>query len=358
MFEERNSFTELATQESKEKLYTEAAVAYNKGEPIISDSEFDLLEQELIKAGSALVNKTHDEIAGAAIDSDTFSIRPVHSRDDIISWINRQPVGEFMCSLKLDGVLAKVQTGYNFSAESRGRNENIPWDYTAALRTVLPEQTNSYFIRGECFIPNEHLEHFRNTYNPEIYKVARSAAITVLRRPQDHVAEDIRKLKFIAYFIEGKYATKKDMFEHLESIGFETPYHKVVKFTDVETDFDVLQADMEQTADPADGVVIEYNDLSVVPASSDNKYQSSQIAAKIGKWGLNTFTTVVRGVKLTPGKGHYGTVLVCEPVRMPDGITQQNINVFNVGVIIRNKIGIGSVIKFTRQSNGMCYYEN
>ena len=344
--------------EEKEKLYTEAAIAYNRGEPIMTDSEFDLLEKELAEAGSDVVNKTHDELAGATIDSDTFSIRPIHEKSEIMSWINYQPVDEFFASLKIDGVLARVQSGANFKAESRGRDDNIPWDYSTALQQILPKIPEQYFIRGECFVPETHLEYFRDKYDKDKYKVARSAAITVLRRPQDHGADDVQKLKFLAYYIEGDYGTKSDMFEHLKRLGFEVPPHKIVTFKNGGEDFDELQAGMETAVYPSDGVVIEYNDLKILPdGSSGDKYLSTQIAAKVGRWGMSHFKSKVLGVNLTPGKGHFGTVLEVEPVVMPDGITQKNINVFNIGAIIKNRIGVGTEIVFERQSNGMCYFK-
>ena len=354
MFDNNKISTEPASIENKERLYIEACIAYNNGEPIMSDFEFDMLEKSL--AGSPVVQKTHDEIAGATIDSDTFSLRPVHSEDEIMLWIRQQPTNIFLASLKIDGVLAKVQTGKNLKAESRGRDDNNTWDYTKALSYILPPLEQQYFIRGEVFLPEEYLEYFRNKYDASIYKVSRSAAITVLRRPQDHTIEDIKKLKFMAYFIEGSYATKSEMFKHLQELGFETPDSRVVDFSGGRQVLDNLILSMSKTQHPTDGLVIEVNDLTI-QSGADGKYLDTQIAAKVARWGMTHFTSIVQGVKFTPGKGHYGVVLEVVPVVMPDGITQRNINVFNIGAIIKNQIGMGTEILFERQSNGLCYFK-
>jgi len=339
------------SKEDKERLYVEASIAYNNGNPIMSDAEFDILEREL--NNSPLTHQTHDELAGATIDSDTFSIRPIHNEDEILLWIKSQPVEEFLASLKIDGVLAKVQTGRNLKAESRGRDDNIPWDYTSALSKIIPSIAEQHFIRGEVFLPEEHLEYFREKYDHSKYKVSRSAAITILRRPQDHTLEDIKKLRFMAYYLEGEYKTKSEMFSHLEQLGFETPDYEVVTFENGIAD---LLSRVTETPHPTDGIVIEVNDLSV-PAEVEGKYLSTQIAAKVGRWGMTHFRSKVRGVKFTPGKGHYGVVLEVDSIVMPDGITQRNINVFNIGAIIKHKIGLETEIIFERQSNGMCYFK-
>ena len=102
---------------SNRDLYIKASEAYNKGTPIMSNAEFDALERKLREAGHLdLVNKTHDEIAGSDIDDLTFSILPLESWNDIISWIRLSNQTRFLLSLKVDGVLGKLSWANKFEA--------------------------------------------------------------------------------------------------------------------------------------------------------------------------------------------------------------------------------------------------
>lgn len=346
-------YDKLTTQE-KEALYIEASRSYSIGTPIMSDEEFDQLE--ILLNDNPVVQKTHEQHAGAVIDQDTYSIRPLHTLNDVVEWVRYQPVDEFFSSLKIDGVLAKIQTGVQFRAESRGRDDNVPWDYTEALKYIIPQIKETHFIRGEVFLPKEHLEFFRGKYNNDIYKVERTAGITVLRRPQDHTIDDIKKLKFLAYYIDGNFTTKKEMFDKLHFLGFETPESKLITITDAEADLADLQSKYEETELPTDGIVLEYNDLSLIP-EVEGKYLSTQIAMKLGRWGMTYCSGIVTDAKFSPGKGHYGVVLEIEPVVTQNGFIQRNVNCFNIGTILKYQIEKNTEIIFERQSNGMCYFK-
>jgi len=156
------------------------------------------------------------------------------------------------------------------------------------------------------------------------------------------------------YYIEGSYETRLAMFEKLRDLGFDVPPFRIIASPVLSEDLGDLTSIMESTTHPSDGIVIEYNDLTHT-AIPDGKYLSTQIAAKLGSWGNTYFRSEVTGVKLSPGKGHYGVVLTIKPVVHPDGITYSNINAFNIGMILRNNIGVGTEIIFERQSNGLCY---
>jgi len=72
----------------EELLYVEASRAYNEGNNIMSDQEFNELEEKLRKIGSNIVYYTHDQLAEGDLDEETFSIFPVYNWEEVYSWIS------------------------------------------------------------------------------------------------------------------------------------------------------------------------------------------------------------------------------------------------------------------------------
>jgi len=346
---------------SDRDLYIRASEAYNKGIPIMSNVEFDALERQLREQGHLdLINKTHDEIAGSDIDDLTFSILPLESWNDIISWIRLSKQTRFLLSLKIDGVLGKLSWTNKFKAQSRGRSTKYPWDYTEALGHIIPSGISNKLVTGEVYVPAKFLEYFKDKYGRDKFAVPRSAAISLLRTPCNYEDEDLKKLILLAYSTDEHFSSRKEMYDNLQSLGFDVPPHSILNVDSEWTD-DELQSNVREFMKqlesydeiPSDGVVMEFDNLDIVP-EVEGKYRSTQIALKVDRWGTDIFKGVVNGLKLTPGKGNYGTVLTIEPVKMPDGIVQRNINAFNPGIVLRAGITKGSEIKFKRKANQMC----
>jgi NAD-dependent DNA ligase len=345
----------------KVKLYIDASVAYNKGNPIMTNQEFDALERELRAEGHLdTINKTHDQHAGSDIDDLTFSINPLETWGEIIGWVRASKQVRFFLSSKMDGVLGKAVFPISrFVGQSRGRDTLNPWDYTNGLRSLMPQLHEEALVIGEAFVPPSELDFFRKKYDGN-FAVPRSAAISLLRVPSAYAEEDLKRMKFKAYSIDRQYELRSEMYADLVRLGFEVPPHYVVEIAPG-LDDSTIQVALEEYMEllssnpdiPLDGIVMEYDDLMVTP-DVQGKYLSTQIALKVGIFGETTFKGTVTGLTLTPGKGSFGTVLDIEPVRMPDGITVSKINAFNPGIILRNKITKGTEISFARKANSMC----
>jgi len=213
-----------------ELLYIEASRAYNEGEDIMTDHEFNELEERLREAGSDIVHYTHDQLAEGDLDEETFSILPVYSWEEVYAWF--QDTGEETCILsqKVDGVNAKVAYSTNtqrWVAQSRARDGRSAFDYSEALNHILPPQNDNLGAVGEVYLPEEYLSYFREKYNrPDKFKLPRSGAIMLLRRPQDYDIDDLKLLQFRAFSLTIPCATKEQEFEELRTRGFQTPFKK------------------------------------------------------------------------------------------------------------------------------------
>jgi len=335
-----------------ELMYIEASRAYNDGEDIMTDQEFNILEKKLREAGSDVINFTHDQLAEGDLDEETFSILPVYSWEEVYTWF--QATGEEVCILsqKVDGINAKAAystSTQRWVAQSRARDGRSAFDYSEALNYILPQQNDNVGIVGEVYLPEEHLLYFREKYNrPDKFKLPRSGAIMLLRRPQDYDIDDLRLLQFRAFALTIPCTTKEQEFEELQARGFQTPAYLVT----LESNLTENYRNLEGTTLPLDGIVLEVNDKSFVPEVK-GKYQSSQIAVKIGIYGDKKHEAVVVDIHIEPARGNFGVVLEIEPYLMPDGATITRVNAFNIGIVLRKNIKKGDKIKFNRKSNGM-----
>ena len=335
----------------EEKLYIDASRAYNDGDNIISDKEFDLLEEKLRKEGSDIVNYTHDQLAHGDLDEETFSIQPIYTWEEVIQWMKSTGEEEFCLSQKIDGVNAKVffSLEAGLQARSRARDGRSAFDYTEALKHIFPQQTENIGVVGEVFLPEKYLFFFKEKYDKQDkFKLPRSAAIMLLRCPQDYTPEDLQLLQFRAFSITLPTCSKVQEFEVLRDKGFLTPKYSLVTIDTVKN----LYEELGNSSTPLDGLVLEVNSKTFIPTSK-GKYLSSQIAIKLDSFGDKKHSAVVTDIHIEPSRGNFGIVLGIEPYVMPDGATITRVNAFNIGIILRMKIQKGSVIEFYRKSNGM-----
>lgn len=346
------------TYEQKIQLYLKACDAYDNGEDIMSNSEFDILEKELRNLGYDGVNLRHEDVTytnntETDIDDTGYSIQPLGSWDEVLEFIRNAGDNALIFTPKFDGVNCKNQTGSNFSAQSRS-NDN-PIDYTDAMYELLPEIAERHLIVGEVFLEEKYLQEFRDKYDTNKYKLPRSAALSILRLPLEHDEEDVQKLSFIAYNTDKSFQLKSDMFAWFDTLGIERPKYICKCFNTVEDIKSEVQTIMNELDDglPMDGIVMEFNNLKIVP-SVNAKYLSTQAAIKVDKWGVTYHTAIVNGLNLTQKKGSFGAVLTIEPT-LVEGVTVRKVNAFNYGIVLSENIEKGSEIKFVRKSNGMSF---
>jgi len=336
----------------EELLYIEASCTYNQGEDIMSDRDFNELEEKLREAGSDIVNYTHDQLADGDLDEETFSILPIYNWEDVYTWLRDTGEEEFILSQKVDGVNAKIffstETG-QWKAQSRARDGRSAFDYSEALNHILPLQPDNVGAIGEVYLPEEYLVYFREKYNrPDKFKLPRSGAIMLLRRPQDYEVDDLKLLQFRAFSLTIPCATKKEEFDELQARGFTTPAF----LTTLESNVTENYRSLEGKGVPLDGIVLEVNNKSFVPEVK-GKYQSSQIAVKIDVYGDKKHEAIVTDILIEPARGNFGVVLQVEPYVMPDNVTITRVNAFNIGIVLRKGIKKGDKIKFYRKANGM-----
>lgn len=358
----------METLEELEVLYKRACEAYAIGEDIMTDPEFDYLEKQIISMGSVLPSLVFEDVAYLEdlspevdhedlIETASYSIRALKDWREVEEWARDYEGYELIASLKEDGVCAKMSINRNsLYAQSRNRKDRNPIDYTKALGKIvsLPNIDETISVTGECYVLEDKLDYLKDKYKSDKFKMARTAATSMLRTPDKFDEEDFNFLRFTAFNTSKAFNTQKEKLDWLKSQGFQTPKYEVftVDMTkDIKTQIEV-KMNLVDTGMPADGVVLELNDKRVLPEIK-GKYQSTQIALKLGKWEGVLSKGKVIGLENIPKKGNWGCVLLIEPLKMKDGSTQSRVNAYNLGIVRRNEIKIGSEINFVRVSNNM-----
>lgn len=347
-----------------EQQYRKASEAYALGEPIMTDYQFDQLENRLRELGSDLVDLVSedflDEGEEVGVSYETFSIRSPKSWEEIREYFAAFPNCSFVATLKIDGICTKLGVSpTKMIAQSRNRGARTAIDFSEAVNIAVPKpnvlsHTN---ITGEAFVAWEDLEYLREKYNPDKYVMPRSAALSLLRTPQDHDPEDVKLLKFRAFHVDRRAVDYEASLQWLKLKGFEVPKYVVFKVDltkDIEEQLLPIMEEVD-TGEPSDGVVIQVNerDESARPEFS-GKYMSTQIAIKMGKWAGQAYEAEVVGLINGKAKGNKGCILQIKPFVTEDNATITKVNAYNIGIVERNKIKKGSIIKFVRVSNNMC----
>ena len=349
-----------------EARYAEASEAYAIGEQIMTDLEFDALQEELRIAGSPLVDMVSEDFVGG-LDSmteeanfESFSIKEVRTWEQAREFFEAFPNCTFVAALKFDGICTKIIADPNKKvAQSRNRNSRNPLSFTDAINIALPHPMlfEQVALTCESFVPWEDLPILREKYDKDKYVMPRSAAISLLRTPHLHDTEDVKRLKFRFFSTSRGMGTYESELKWMKVRGLEIPKYEVFSVDLNENIEEQVLPILNRidTGEPSDGVVIQVNERGeeFMPEIK-GKYQSTQIALKLDRWGGKIYSAEVIGVTFGKAKGNKGVTIQIKPITLEDNSTIDNVNAYNIGILRRNNIKKGTIIQFIRVSNTIC----
>ena len=326
-----------------EDLVTElnkATVAYDKGEPIMSDKEWDDLYFELQslekKYGQSLENSPTQiihfekvsELKKVKHSHPMLSLDKTKDIDVIKSFFGNQ---DRIAMCKMDGLTCSLtyENGRLISAETRGDGavgEDIT--HNALVIPSIPNRINyseRLVIDGEIVCTYYDFENFKDEYkNPRNFA---SGSIRLL----DSKECANRKLTFVAWDIiegmSGKLLTEN--LQELDKLGF-----NVVPITvsdTVEVQIDTIKDFAKVFGFPIDGVVFKFNDIEYGKSlgATDHHFKNA-IAYKFYD---DTYSTRLKTIQWTMGRtGVLTPVAVFEPVEI-DGTTVERASLHNYSVM-------------------------
>jgi len=346
-----------------EELYLQAKEAYYKGEEIMSDDEFDRLEQELKENDSEVTemvgygdrNLKHQHLspmlslakAQALLDG-TLPLEQMNS------WFSGFPQDtQFEATPKYDGNAVnlvykngKLSQGITRGDKAKGR------DVTSKLLRKVPLLlngiTNDVEIRGEVVIPTEifyaKYSHFKNPRN----------FVAGFLNKDESNQDLLDEIEFMAVEVrihDGDYDYPNDTQGWLKAQGFNTKhaYFQTFKASEFVDTYNRMKDYREKTSPfQLDGFVVKSPESLRKTLGEKGHHPNWAIAVKFPP---KEAITRISGFKWNIGtSGNITPIATLEPIDL-DGTTVRNVAAFNYGYILKEKIYPGAEVVIAKSGD-------
>lgn len=339
----------------------DADIAYYRDDnPVMSDRDYDALMDELKNleqdTGLILSGSPTQKVSGEILEELTpvrhtrpmLSADKTKSIDDLIKFAGGRDV---ILSWKMDGLtlVLRYNNGLLEQAITRGREGIIGEDVTHTVRTFtnvplsIPSHAK-FEVRGEGVISWENFEKI-NLSLDEPYRSPRNLAAGSVRK-LDAAEAGKRHLEFFAFDLvtDMQLSTKHEQLEFLKHNGFAVvPYFRLSAASPIELTKAIEQADLKKFGYPADGLILEYDDIAYGKSLGFTGHHENRLIAL--KWEDELFETRFLGVELaTTRTGMVSITGLFEPVEI-DGATVSRAYLHNLDVFDEFQFGIGDSIK-------------
>lgn len=366
----------MVVKEIRENL-KKANDAYREGNPIMSDMEYDALENSLreinpndewFKRG---VNDEKPKNREYVLPYPMMSLDKVKRVEDIISWARKFPIGTtFIITPKYDGLSVGME---NDIAWTRG-DGIIGQNCSEHVKSIyLKPESNDYIIRGEIIIDNTDWKNFK-TIN-ESAKSQRNSATGLINGDYDiNRKKEYALLRIMPYEIMDVIMDKE---EQLKELGVQN-YVKISNLKRLTEEY-LLQLFVSwKKFYPIDGLVIDVNEMEYrqgVEANGNPSYSIAYKHSSFSEVGYGVIDRIERNVNrmgfITP------VVWLKEPINLA-GADIQRVSAINMkyvfewglfpnevvtiirsGEVIPKIIGVGdSMIPFREEFDNIHDYES
>lgn len=360
-------------RELVDKLNNYAYHYYVLDNPIISDKEYDLLYDELIKlenqTGVILDDSPTRRIGGEPITKfgthkhivKLYSLDKVQSIEELKNWYNRivktlkgeKPL--LTVEHKMDGLTLCLtyKNRQYVRATTRGNGEKGE-DVTEQVRSIkgFPlkiEYDGTIEVQGEGIMRTSVFNKYNKTAK-EPLKNPRNGTAGAIRNLDPKITAS-RNLDIYFYnvnYFEGNLiSTQTDMMEFLKANRFKTSHYSLNSTID-EVIESVNNIDRAQLDYAIDGLVVKVNDLKLrEKLGYTDKFPRWAVAYK---FEAEETTTIINDVTWQVGRtGKLTPLALLEPVELA-GATISRATLNNIGDIERKSVRKGSRV-FIRRSN-------
>ena len=348
---------------------------YENSSPVISDSEYDKLKQQILDLEKKYTFLKSDfspsKIVGFKPSKNftkykhrqkMLSLSNAFNEDDLINFekkilnfLNEKVILNYSVEPKIDGISASLtyKNGVLIYGVSRGDGEEgeIITDNLKTIKDIPHKVDHSNFprdieIRGEVYINKNDFEKIKENFaNP------RNAASGSLRQKNSEETKKI-PLNFIAYtfgyFADNKFNLQSDFLNNLQLWGFKTSEHnKIVKdiggLVSLHKKFEKERLQLEYDVD---GLVYKINNLELQKRLG---YTSNAPRWAIAhKFSANYNYSEILNIDIQIGRtGALTPVAKVRPVNI-GGVVVSNATLHNEDEILRKDIRIGDTVKIER----------
>lgn len=350
-----------------EELYLKAKETYYQGNPIMSDAEFDRLENELKLLGSKVVGVVglvndrnakypHKTPMLSLSKYQTDKITGLPPTAEATNWMKSRIVGNqehFGFSPKFDGNAANAiyKNGKIDKILSRGNGthgRDITSKLIGQIPATIPISDGTVEIRAEVVIPRDI---FAKKYSE--FKNERNFVAGVLNKDGNDF-DVLNDIVFMAHEIkhtEGKTSEYIDV-KYLSDWGFNKKYPLIqfyYHYTEFENAFYKMK-EYRETKSPflLDGIVIKVAEKYRNVFGENSHDPNWGVAIKFAPKDV---VTTVNDIKWKFGKtGSFTPVAILEPVNL-DGSTVGRASIYNYGYVIRNEVYPGAIVTIAKSGD-------
>lgn len=328
---------------------------YNNGTPIMSDGEFDILWDRLMKEqpDSELLKAVgSDHTVGFEKADHTMvmgSQNKANTAEEMDEWFSSIK-GDIVGGYKMDGISIELTyiDGKYTKAITRGDGHTGD-DVTANVAKMggvikeLPDKSFSGPIRGEVLLSRTNKEVYFDEYAN-----CRNAASGICKRLDGSGCEHLNVVVYDAQYLDKTktFGTQYNLMKWLEGQGFEvapwwltnskTGQYAKYKVDEVFAQFESLKYDI-------DGIVWKQNDIDL-----DDMYANIRPKTQIALKPARTYaTTELIGIEWNNTNGTYTPVAILKPVNML-GAEISRANLSNVRKMMELGIEIGHTVTICR----------
>lgn len=305
---------------------------YDKGQPVISDAEFDLA------FGDANHHESR-EIAGSQVTLPVWmgSLSKVRTNHQLYLWSSKYKGSSLELTAKLDGVSGLLGPQATFLYK-RG-NGKVGQDISKIIPYLnLPKVP--YLVRGEIIMPVDTFDtHYTSYKNP------RNLVAGLLHQKHPH-PQDLQRLHFVAYEIIDADLDDLDFISKLEQDKFTVPLRKVLQPQSEPFSFEKLYntLDLAAYSYETDGVVARAQVACQRVSSGNPKHM---VALKLDNMSDVAVTEVINVSWNVSKWSLLFPVVHLKPVHLK-GVTISNVTGNNATFIRDNQIGPGAILKIKR----------
>lgn len=342
-----------------------AREAYYNLDPIMSDSEYDSLLEELKKLDPT--NKEVVLVGASQLSSSPFtkvkheipmgSLNKVNSIEEFKTWALQIKSEELFISHKIDGLSLGLTYVDGKLTQGLSRGDGIfGEDITHNIIGIksIPKSINKpgiCYVRGEVLITKEI---FKKCYSNE-YANPRNTASAKLREKQ---CKDSENLDFRSYYLNSntKHNKLSDQISELQQLGFKTPIlSEITSLDNIEKIYELIGQNRDQIEYDIDGLVISTNSLEEL----ENLGVQNQrpIGAIALKFQSSSKVTRACDIKWQVGPtGRIIPVMIVEPVEI-GGVTITRVSLHNLSMFKSLKLFKGCRVLISRVNDVIPYCE-
>lgn len=359
MQDKKQRITELT------ELLDKAARAYEQEDrEIMSNFEYDKLYDELkaleeetgiVLAGSPTLRAGYEvlsELPKERHEAPMLSLDKTKDVEVLKDWLGDK---EGLLSWKMDGltIVLTYQGGKLVKAVTRGNGEigEVVTNNAKVFKNVplTISYTGELILRGEAVIKYSDFEKINQSIEDvdAKYKNPRNLCSGSVRQLNNEVTakRNVNCMIFALIRMEenDRFATKKEQFDWLASLGFDVVEEKIVTRDTMDQTVAYFAEKIQTNDFPSDGLVLLYNDIAYGNSlGRTSKFPRNAIAFK---WKDEIKDTKLLEVEWSASRtGLINPVAIFEPVEL-EGTTVSRASLHNISIMEGLDLGIGDTLQ-------------